>query len=90
MQRQGTAAAGRAAHGRQEGAEEGADEEFADGENAVTFDDPFFMDDGGDIDFDAEYDSEDGAPKPKKKKSSKFDDFIFGVHSVHNFIKFMF
>jgi len=56
------------------GAAEDAEEEFADGENAATFDDPFFMDDGGEIDFDAEYDSEDGAPKPKKK-SSKFDDF---------------
>ena len=45
----------------------------ADGEPA-TFDDPFFMDDGGDVDFDAEYDSEDGAPKAKKKAKSKFTD----------------
>ena len=49
-------------------------DEFDDGEETpATFDDPFFMDDGGDVDFDAEYDSEDGAPK-KKKKTSKFDD----------------
>jgi hypothetical protein len=45
----------------------------ADGE-PTTFDDPFFMDDGGDVDFDAEYDSEDGAPKAKKKAKSKFTD----------------
>ena len=32
------------------------------------------MDDGGDVDFDAEYDSEDGAPKAKKKAKSKFTD----------------
>jgi len=49
-------------------------DEFDDGEEPpATFDDPFFMDDGGDVDFDAEYDSEDGAPE-KKKKASKFDD----------------
>ena len=45
-------------------------DEFDDGEAPATFDDPFFMDDGGDIDFDADYDSEDGAPQ----KASKFDD----------------
>ena len=50
-------------------------EDFEDvdgGDDAPTFEDPFFMDDGGDIDFDAEYDSDDGGKK--KPKKSKFDD----------------
>ena len=51
--------------------DEGDDEEFADGEEPATFDDPFFMDDGGDVDFDAEYDSDDGAKKAKKKTKKK-------------------
>ena len=47
-------------------------EEFADGDKPATFDDPFFMDDGGDVDFDAEYDSDDDGKK-KAKKKAKFD-----------------
>lgn len=44
-----------------------------DGE-LVMFDDLFFMDDGGDVDFDVEYDFEDGVSKVKKKVKSKFMD----------------
>ena len=52
--------------------EEDFENDDDDNDGAATFDDPFFMDDGGDIDFDAEYESDDGGKK--KTKKSKFDD----------------